>query len=155
MRTSRAVSLRELRRTTGLDTSELKRFNPALVKQVPARANLYLPRYVEVFGEDVSFWHRPPNPTFAEVLDRFVRLEDGVERWHEASFEPTLREFQRRFEETDSEEGAVMATTLRYVIGDLRTSRRAAILSDFRTDGRILELFQRGLRELRAAIPGA
>jgi hypothetical protein len=155
MRTSRALSMSELRRTTGMDTSELKRFNPALVKQVPARANLYLPKYVEAFGEDVSFWHRPPNPTFSEVLDRFVRLEDGVERWHEASFEPTLREFQRRFEETDSEEGAVMATTLRYVIGDLRTSRRAAILSDFRTDGRILELFQRGLRELRAAIPGA
>ena len=51
-----------------------------------------------------------------------------------------------------------MATTLAYVIGDLRTSRRAAILEDFRTSGQILELFQQGLAELtthpRPAIGG-
>ena len=39
-----------------------------------------------------------------------------------------------------------MATTLAYVIGDLRTSRRAAILDDFRTSGQILELFKQGRR---------
>ena len=103
----------------------------------------------------MSFWHRSPSPEFASVLDEFVRLEAGVQRWHEASFESTLRGFQRRFEESDSEEGAVMATTLAYVISDLRTSRRAAILDEFRTSGRILELFQRGVRELRAALSGA
>ncbi len=150
MRTTRNLPLSELRRKTGLSTTELKRFNPALVKQVPARANVYLPEYVEEFGEDVSFWHRPATPSFAAALNDFVRLEAGVERWHEASFEATLREFQERFQETGTEEGTVMATTLRYVIGDLRTSRRAAILSEFRTNGRILDLFRRGLQELRA-----
>ena len=154
MRTARPLPLSELRRKTGLSTGELKRFNPALVKQVPARANLYLPEYVAEFGEDVTFWHRPPEASFAAILNDFVRLEAGVERWHEASFEETLREFQRRFEETGSEEGSVMATTLRYVIGDLRTSRRASILTEFRSNGRILELFQRGLQELRASASG-
>ncbi len=150
MRTARALPLSELRQKTGLSIGELQRFNPALVRQVPARANVYLPEYVAEFGEDVSFWHRPPESSFAAALNDFVLLEAGVERWHQPSFEATLREFERRFDETGSEEGSVMATTLRSVIGDLRTSRRANILSEFRSDGRIMELFQRGLRELRA-----
>ena len=154
MRASRNLPLAELRAKTGLSTSELKRFNPALVKQVPARANLYLPEYMEEFGADVSFWHEPPSPLFASALDDFVRLEPGFQRWHEPSFETTLRGFQRRFEDTGTEEGAVMATVLRYVIGDLRTSRRAEILSEFRISERILQLFQRGLRELRTSVAG-
>ena len=155
MRAPRDISLSEVTRQTGLSSDEVKRFNPALVRRVPARATLYLPSYVEEFGPDVSFWHRPPSPAFSSVIDEFVRLDAGIQRWHEASFEPTLREFQRRFEETDTEEGAVMATTLAYVIGDLRTSRRAAILDEFRTSGRILQLFRQGVRELRAAVSGA
>ena len=151
MRAPRNIALTEVTRQTGLSADEVKRFNPALVKRVPARANLYLPSYVSEFGADVSFWHRPPSPAFALVLDEFVNIDAGVERWHEASFEPTLREFQRRFEETDTEEGMVMATTLAYVVGNLRTSRRAAILDEFRTSGRIFRLFQQGVRELRAA----
>ena len=122
----------------------MKRFNPALVRQVPARANLYLPRYVSEFGADVSFWHRPASPAYAAVLNEFVRLDANVQRWHEPSFEPTLRGFQKRFDSTHTEEGTVMATTLAYVIDDLRTSRRAAILEEFRTSGRILRLFQQG-----------
>ena len=51
------------------------------------------------------------------------------------------------------EEGAVMATTLSYVIGDLQTSRRAAILDDFRSSGKIRDLFERGLREVAALLP--
>ena len=148
MRAPRDISLSEVTRQTGLSTSEVKRFNPALVRRVPAGANLYLPVYVEEFGADVSFWHRPPSPAFASVLCEFMQLDVGVRRWHEASFEPTLRAFQRRFEDTDTEEGAVMATTLAYVVGNLTTSRRAAILDEFRTSGRILQLFQRGVREL-------
>jgi hypothetical protein len=35
------------------------------------------------------------------------------------------------------------------VIADLRTSRRAAILEEFRTSGRILRLFEQGAAELR------
>ena len=131
----------------------MKRYNPALVRQVPARASLYLPSYVQAFGVDVSFWHRPADPQYASVLNEFLRLDATVERWHEASFEPVLRGFQKRFEATGTEEGSVMATTLAYVIGDLRTSRRAAILDEFRTSGRILRLFEQGVRELGAILP--
>jgi hypothetical protein len=47
------------RRRTGIKPDEVKRFNPALGVRVPAQANLYLPFYVQQFGPDVSFWHRP------------------------------------------------------------------------------------------------
>ena len=43
-----------------------------------------------------------------------------------------------------------MASTLAYVIDDLRTSRRAAILDEFRSSGHILDLFTQGLREVQA-----
>ena len=150
MRTQRAIPLAEVTRCTGLPVDEVKRFNPALVRQVPARANLYLPWYVSEFGPDVSFWHYPVSPAYAAVLNEFVRLDTTVQRWHEPSFEPTLRGFQRRFEDTNTEEGTVMATTMAYVLDDLRTSRRAGILSEFRTSGAILRLFERGVRELAA-----
>jgi hypothetical protein len=155
MRAERAIPLTEVTRRTGLSVDEVKRFNPALVKQVPARATLYLPRYVPEFGPDVSFWQRPASPAYATVLNEFVRLEATVQAWHEPSFEATLRGFQERFKSTSTEEGTVMATTLAYVIDDLRTSRRAAILEDFRTSGRILQLFQQGVRELSAASSGS
>ncbi len=77
-----------------------------------------------------------------------------MRRWHEASFEPVLQEHRRRFEASGSEEGTVMAATLAYVIGDLRTSRRAAILDDFRSNGRILDLFKRGAEELGVVLAG-
>jgi len=155
MRTPRAIPLTEISRLTGLSPDEVKRFNPALVRQVPARANLYLPRHVEEFGTDVSFWHRPASLAYATVLDEFLRLKASVSKWHEPSFESTMRSFQKRFEETNTEEGTVMATTLAFVIDDLSRSRRAAILEEFRTSGRILLLFQEGLRALAAALPGA
>lgn len=154
MRTARPIPISEITQTTGLKADEVKRYNPALLKQVPSRANVYLPRYVKEFGTDVSFWHRPADAQYAVVLNDFLQLNASVQQWHEASFEGTLRDFRERFERTDSEEGSVMATTLAYVISDLRTSRRAAILEDFRTDGQILTLFQRGVAELGAAFRG-
>ena len=153
MRVSRAVSLTEITRHTGLSAAEVKRYNPALVKRVPSRATLYLPRRIPAFGSDVSFWHRPADPQYAVVLNEFLRLEPGVQRWHDASFEATLRGFEKRFKATDSEEGTVMATVLAYVIGDLTTSRRAAILDEFATSARVLRLFQQGVRELGALLP--
>ena len=89
---------------------------------------------------------------YAEALNDFLHIEAGIARWHEASFERTLRTFQNRFQATGTEEGSSMATTLAYVISDLRTSRRAAILEDFRTSGRILDLFRRGVEELGLTI---
>ncbi|MGH9253404.1 MAG: hypothetical protein ACRD3C_02420, partial [Vicinamibacterales bacterium] len=70
------------------------------------------------------------------------------------SFEPVLQEHRRRFEATGTEEGTVMAAMLAYVIGDLRTSRRAAILDDFRSNGRILQLFNQGVAELAVLTAG-
>jgi len=152
MRLSKPIRVLDISARTGIKPDEVKRFNPALTTRVPAKANLYLPFYVRQFGPDVSFWHRPPTPEYAEVLNDFLRIDGGIARWHEASFESTLRTFQDRFEATGTEEGSVMATTLAYVISDLRTSRRAAILEDFRTSGRILELFRRGVEELGLTI---
>ena len=45
-----------------------------------------------------------------------------------------------------------MATILTYVIGNLHASRRAAILKEFRSSGRILRLFQEGVRELASVL---
>jgi hypothetical protein len=154
MRLSKSLPALDITARTGLKLDEVKRFNPALDLRVPAQANLYLPFYVQAFGTDVSFWHRPPTPEYAAALNDFLHVDGGIERWHEASFETTLRAFQDRFEATRTEEGSVMATTLAYVISDLRTSRRAAILEEFRTSGRILDLFKRGVDELGLTIRG-
>jgi hypothetical protein len=155
MRTPRAVSIAEVTRLSGLPVDEVRRYNPALVKIVPARANIYLPKHVPELGADVSFWHRPPSSAFAAALNEFVRLDVTVQRWHDPTFEPVLRNFQRRFENTTTEEGTVMAATLGYLIEDLRTSRRAAILEDFRSNGRILDLFTSGARELGLVLAGS
>jgi hypothetical protein len=125
------------------------------VRQVPARANLYLPSYVPEFGEDVSFWHRPADPAFAAVLNEFVRIDASVQQWHEPAFDAALSRFVDRFRDTGTEEGDVMATVLRYVLAELRSSRRAAILEDFRTSGRILDLFRQGAAELGTLLPGS
>jgi hypothetical protein len=150
MRTRKSLAMGEITRRTKLTASEVQRFNPALTRVVPAQSTLYLPAYVPEFGDEVSFWHQPASPAFASALEAFLQLDAGVQRWHEASFEPVLQDFRQRFEATRTEEGSVMATMLAYVIGDLRTSRRAAILDDFRTSGQILELFERGVAELAA-----
>ena len=148
MRVPETTSIGTIAQTTGLSRAELKRFNPALVRRVPRDANLYLPEYVEEFGEDVSFWHRPASPEYAEVLNDFVRLDATIQDWHQPEFEQTLRAFQQRFTDTGTEEGTVMATLLRFVIGNLTTSRRAAILEEFRHSDRVRELFDRGRRAL-------
>ena len=154
MRTTVPLRALDITARTGLKLDEVKRFNPALGVRVPAHANLYLPFYVKTFGEDVSFWHRPPTPEYAAALNDFLRIESGFERWHTVEFESTLRSFQERFARTNTEEGSVMATTLTYVITDLRTSRRAQILEEFRNSGRILELFRQGAEELGVTVRG-
>lgn len=151
MRAPRVISLEEVTRRTGLSANEVRRFNPALVRRVPAGANLYLPYYVEEFGSDVSFWHHPPSAEFASVLYDFLRIEHPSERWDDRSFEPVLTEFQRRFEETGTEEGSVMAAVLGYFMDEAYRSRRAAILADFRASERIRALFEAGVEELEAA----
>jgi hypothetical protein len=155
MRISKSVQALDISARTGIKPDEVKRFNPALGARVPAQANLYLPLLraaVRTRRLVLAVVHRRRNMQAA--LNDFLRIDGGIARWHEASFETTLRTFQDRFEATRTEEGSIMATTLAYVISDLRTSRRAAILEDFRTSGRILDLFKRGVEELGLTING-
>ncbi len=150
MRAPRSLPLSEVMAKSGLSRDEVRRYNPALVRRVPARAQVYLPEYVPEFGPDVSFWHRPAPAEYAALLNEFVRLDVPVERWHEAGFEPTIRDFRSRFEATNSEEGTIMASVLGYVLQELRASLRPAILAEFRESDRIRRLFDRGRRELAA-----
>ena len=158
MQAPRAIPLAEITRRTGLSVDEVRRFNPALLKQVPVRATLYLPFHVMEFGRDVSFWHRPPSPAFASALNDFVRLDASLEQWDDRSFEPVLRGFQRRFSDTNTEEGTVMATVLAYVIDETYASARGAILAEYRESEDVLRLFDRAVldrdaRGARAAVP--
>ncbi len=144
MRTRRARSLADIARGTGLSTAELRRFNPALIRQVPADGTLYLPRYVEAYGPDISFWHRPPSAEYTSILNEFLRLDVPLQEWDRREFDTVLQDFRKRFEATKTEEGSVMATTLAFVLQDQRSSRQAQILAEFRTSARILRLFERG-----------
>ena len=102
----------EITRVTKLRAGEVRRYNPALVRRVPAGENLYLPFYVKTFGPDVSFWHHPPRAAYASVLDDFVRLDATPQKWDSPSFAPVLTSFQRRFKESGTEEGSVMSAVL-------------------------------------------
>ncbi|MXY23252.1 MAG: lytic transglycosylase domain-containing protein [Acidobacteria bacterium] len=150
MRAPRNLAIGAISDVTGLSRDELKRYNPALVRQVPRGANVYLPMYVEEFGPDVSFWHRPPTPEYAAVLDEFLGIEAPLEDWHTRAFAERLREFAARFAETGTEEGTVMSTMIRFTIDSLINNRRGAILTEFRSSDRIQGLFERGRQELAA-----
>lgn len=145
MRTPRAIALADIVRRTKLTADEIRRFNPALLKRVPAGATLYLPQYVKDFGPDVSFWHRPPTAAYAATLEEFLHLDATIEQWDDRSFERVLQEFQRRFRATRTEEGSVMATVLEYFMKDAYTSERAEILAEFRTSDEVRQLFERGV----------
>ena len=150
MRTPRALRLADITRRTRLSADAVRRYNPALVRQVPARATVYLPMYVKEFGPDVSFWHRPASEAYLSVLEDFLEIDESPERWDERSFEPTLRRFVNRFRETKTEEGTVMATALRYVMEETYSSTRAAILADFRESDEVQRLFERAVRDRNA-----
>ena len=152
MRTPRAISLTEIVKRTGLAADEVRRFNPALVDRVPAGATLYLPSSVSEFGADVAFWHRPPSPSFSAVLDDFMRLDSGAERWDDPAFAPVLRDFKRRFRETNTEDGLVMETVLAYTMDQAYTSSRRALLAEYRNSGKIRSLIDRGMLERDAAV---
>ena len=145
MRTRRAIPLTEITRRTRLSADEVRRFNPALVKRVPAHSDLYLPVHVADFGADVAFWHRPPNARYSAALDEFLSLDAAPERWDDGSLTPVLRAFEKRFRATNSEEGTVMATVLAFAIADADSSGRREILTAFRNDENVQQLFDRGL----------
>jgi hypothetical protein len=148
MRLSRALTPADIGGRTGLSSDEVRRYNPALTRRVPAGATVYLPWHVASFGRDVAFWHRPPSRTYAMLLEEFVRLDISPEEWDSAVFDGVLEGFRARFAATGSEEGTVMATTLAYAMQDRRTSAQAQILAEFRTSEHILRLFEQA-RERR------
>jgi hypothetical protein len=117
---------------------------------VPKGANLYLPFPVPEFGPDVSFWHRPPSPEYMAVLYDFQKLSRPPEEWDDRSFQPILTDFARRFQATNTEEGTVMAAVLEYYMDEAYSSRRSAILADFRSSDHIRTLFETGVREVEA-----
>jgi hypothetical protein len=147
MRTPRAIPLTTITGRTRLTAEEVRRFNPALSRQVPAHATLYLPVYVKDFGADVSFWHRPASPSYAAALDDFLRLAPSPEQWDSRSFEPVLRAFQARFRATRTDEGEVMAVVLDYAMTEAYTSGRPEIIAEFRGSEEVQRLFERGLRD--------
>jgi hypothetical protein len=151
MRTPRAISLAEIIKRTGLAADEVRRFNPALVDRVPAQATLYLPSYVSEFGADVAFWHREPNSSYMAVLDEFIRLESGADRWDDPAFATVLADFKRRFKETNTEEGLVMETVLAYAMDQAYTSTRRTLLAEYRNSEQVRSLINRGMLELDAA----
>ena len=155
MRTPKALTIAEIARATSLTTDEIRRFNPALTRSVPARSNVYLPSYVSAFGPDVSFWHRPMSAAYAEVLEEFLSLDVPLAEWDSRAFDSVLIDFRDRFEATRSEEGSVMATTLTFVLQGQRSSRQGEILAEFRSSDRILQLFDRGKTERAASIAAA
>ncbi|NJD17707.1 MAG: hypothetical protein FIA95_00250 [Gemmatimonadetes bacterium] len=150
IRTTRAVPLAEITRATGLSEREVKRFNPALVRQVPKGATLYLPEPVERFGADVSFWQRPAPPEFAAILEEFVALDAAPQEWEEPAFEEVLRDFRRRFRETGTEEGTVMDAVLAYVMQELPSTHR--VLAQYRTSPKVMQVFDAGV-QARQAVP--
>jgi hypothetical protein len=148
MRIPRVISLAEIVKRTGLARAEVQRFNPALTDRLQSGGTLYLPYYVSGFGPDVAFWHRQPSPAYLTVLDDFMRLDAGAEQWDDPTFAPVLADFRRRFRNTNTEEGTVMATVLAYAMDQAYTSSRRTLLSDFRRDEKVQRLIERGVREL-------
>jgi hypothetical protein len=150
MRTPRQVSLAEIIERTRVSADDVRRFNPALVDRVPANAMLYLPDYVSEFGPDVAFWRRPPSPSYVAVLNDFLRLDPGPEQWDDPAFAPVLKNFKRRFKETNTEEGMVMETVLAYAMDQAYASPRRTLLSEYRNSETVRLLVERGVLRLDA-----
>ncbi len=157
MRASRPIPIDEVTRRTALSIDEVRRFNPALIRRVPAGANLYLPSHVEEFGEDTAFWRQAASPEYTAVLNEFLRLDErySAEDWHDASVLTSLRAFEARFRATATEEGTIMATVIAYLADELGEGRQTEILADFRSSERVLRLLERGVRQREALLPMA
>ena len=140
---------------TNVTADDVRLFNPALVDRVQADGTLYLPQQLDEFGRDVAFWRRPPDPSYSAVLDDFIRLDAGLERWDDPSFAPVLREFKRRFTETHTEEGTVMSTVLAYAMDQAYASPRYMLLSEFRRSEEVRQLITRGVLELETVTASA
>ena len=145
MRANRDLPLGELARVTNLSEREIKRFNPALVNQVPEGATVYLPRHLEGLGEDVAFWRHPPADAFVSVLDDFLKLDLSLGQWYGSSGRRTIELYRTRFLDTDTEEGQAMATMLAYVAQEMFSGARSEILARYERDPDVIRLVSEGL----------
>jgi hypothetical protein len=84
------------------------------------------------------------------VLNDFMRLQPGAEKWDDPAFAPVLSDFKRRFRETNTEEGIVMETMLAYVMDQAYTSSRRTLIAEYRNSGAIRSLIDGGALELGA-----
>ena len=148
MRTPRAISLAEIVKRTGLSVDEVRRYNPAIVDRIPARSALYLPSHVNDLGEDIAFWRRPAPASYLAVLNDFMRLDAGPERWDNPTFARVLEDFRQRFRATHTEEGLVMDTVLAYVMDQAYTSSRRTLIAEFRGSDQVRRLVDRGRLEI-------
>jgi len=148
MRTPRVIALAEIVKRTGLSADEVRRFNPAIADRVPAQSALYLPSYVSEFGDDIAFWRRPAPSSYQAVLNEFLRLDAGPDRWDDPAFARVLSGFRRRFSDTNTEEGTVMDTVLAYVMDQAYTSPRRTLIAEFRSSDEVRRLIERGRLEL-------
>ena len=155
MRISRAMTPTDIARAARLPVDEVRRYNPALTRRVPAGGTVYLPASVPGIGRDVTFWRRPASRAFAATLNEFVRQEIPLDEWESPAFDNVLEDFRARFAATKTEEGTVMATTIGYVMQDRRSSGQAEILAEFRTSERIRTLFLQARQERDAWAPSA
>jgi hypothetical protein len=154
MRTPRAIALKEIVQRTGLAADDVRRYNPALVDRVAAGTTLYLPSYISDFGSDVAFWHRPPNASYTAVLNDFMNLAAGADRWDDPAFASVLADFKRRFKDTNTEEGLVMETVLAYAMDQAYTSSRRTLLAEYRNSEKVRSLIARGRLELETVRSG-
>ena len=61
-----------------------------------------------------------------------------------------LRNFKRRFRDTNTEEGVVMETVLTYAMDQAYTSSRRTLLSEYRNSEKVRRLIERGVLQLGA-----
>jgi hypothetical protein len=82
------------------------------------------------------------------VLNDFMRLDAGPERWDDPVFAHVLSDFRRRFRDTNTEEGTVMDTVLAYVMDQAYTSGRRTLVAEFRSNEQVRRLVEQGRLEL-------
>ena len=87
-------------------------------------------------------------------LDLITRLAQArahqVGHGAEDARRPVLKNFQRRFRETNTEEGVVMETVLAYAMDQAYTSSRRTLLTEYRNSERVRWLIERGVLQLDA-----
>ena len=126
MRTPRPITLPEITARTGSDRGRSPSLQSRARPTGPgARARSTCRPTSASSAEDVAFWRRPPDPSYAAVLNDFVASSPAPNGGTTRRFAPVLAEFRRRFSETGTEEGMVMATVLAYAMDQAYTQQAA------------------------------